>query len=152
MSYRPRPTFDQPTAESVQRSRRSMIWVIPLVIIQQGTAIFRHDADMASRLLATLAWATVSLLMLWMLLGLPLRWLSERDQAVLNDEWQRSISGDAARWGLAALALLGAAMMIARIWVPVDSGLAIYGLVNGALIVAVGRYGWLNRAEPDEDE
>jgi hypothetical protein len=31
-------------------------------------------------------------------------------------------------------------------------GLAIYGLINGALIVAVGRYTWLNRAEPEEDE
>jgi hypothetical protein len=43
-------------------------------------------------------------------------------------------------------------MMIARIWVPIDAGLAIYGLVNGALIVAVGRYTWLNRGEPDEGE
>jgi hypothetical protein len=43
-------------------------------------------------------------------------------------------------------------MMIARLWIQLDAGAAIYGLVNGALIVAVCRYGWLNRAEPDEDE
>jgi hypothetical protein len=32
---------------------------------------------------------------LWWLLGWPFRWLSERDQAILNDEWTRAISGNA---------------------------------------------------------
>jgi hypothetical protein len=50
------------------------------------------------------------------------------------------------------MTLIGCAMMIARIWVPLNAGIAIYGLVNGALVVAVVRYGWLNRAEPAEDE
>jgi hypothetical protein len=42
--------------------------------------------------------------------------------------------------------------MFVRIFETLDSGAAIYGLVNGALIVAVLRYAWLNRAEPGEDE
>jgi hypothetical protein len=152
MSYRQRPNFDQPDAESIQRSRRAMVWVIPLVIVQQGLTIFRHGADVLSQLFATLAWASVSLLLMWWLLGLPMRWMSERDQAILNDEWHRTISGDSARWGMVALTVIGAAMMIARIWMPLDAGLAVYALVNGGLIASVFRYAWLNRAEPEEDE
>jgi hypothetical protein len=152
MSYRSRPDFDQPNAESIQRSRRTAAWVMPLVLVQQGTAIFRHGADHASQVLLTLAWASVTLTLLWMLFGLPLVWLSERDQAILNDEWNREISGDSARWGIAALTLLGCGMMLARIWLSLDAGVAIFGLVNGALIVAVLRYAWLNRTEPGEDE
>jgi hypothetical protein len=152
MSYRERPDFDRPTVESIQRSRRSMAWVIPLVVIQQGFAIFRHGADLAGQLLAIFAWVTVSITILWMLFGLPVRWLPERDQAILNDEWNQSVSGNASRWGIAALILIGCGMMFARVWLPIDAGVAIYGLVNGALIVAVARYAWLNRAEPDEDE
>lgn len=152
MSYRPRPEFDQPTAESVERSRRTVIWFIPFLVIQQATTIFRHGAEVSAQVLATVAWGVVTLTLLWMLLGLPFRWLSERDQAILNDERNRAISGNSARWGIAAMAIIGFAMMVARIWVPMNAGVAIYGLVNGALIVACGRYAWLNRPEPDEDE
>jgi hypothetical protein len=152
MSYRPSPDFDQPTAESVQRSRRAMGWVIPLVVVQQGVAIFRHDSDLFSQVMATLAWIAVTLTIMWMIFGLPMRWLSERDHAILYDEWNREISGDAARWGLGSIALIGSGMMLARIWMPLDTGMALYGLVNGAMLVAVLRYAWLNRAEPGEDE
>ena len=152
MSYRGRPNFDQPSAESIQRSRRATVWIIPLIFLQQGAAIFRHGAGPASQIMGTLAWGTVTLLLLWWLLGLPMRWLSERDQAILNDDWQREISGDAARWGIVALAIIGFGMMLARIREPLDAGLAIFGLVNGALVVTVLRYAWLNRAEPGEDE
>src|SRR5690242_10925045 len=107
MSYRPRPSFDQPSAESVQRTRRSMIYVMPLVFLQEAWLIFGRDSDSFSQMLGTVAWAVVTLTLLWWLFGLPLRWLSERDQAILNDEWHRSISGDAAKWGIAALALVG---------------------------------------------
>jgi len=126
--------------------------MIPLMIVQQGIAIFRHGADISVQVMGILAWAAVTLPLLWMVFGLPVRWLSERDQAILNDEWNREISGDAARWGISALAIIGFALMIVRIWEPLDAGLAIYGLVNGALIVSVLRYAWLNRAEPGEDE
>ena len=152
MSYRSRPNFDQPNVESIQRSRRTTVWLIPLLIIQQGATIFRHDAGIASQLLGTLAWGSVSLLLVWWLLGLRLRWLSEEDQAILNDEWNQWISAEAARWGVVAMVMLGCAMMIARIWYPLNVGMAVYGLVNGALVIAVGRYAWLNRGEPDEDE
>jgi hypothetical protein len=152
MSYRERPDFDRPTAESVRRTRRSSIWLIPIVILQQSTLVFRHDADHFSQLVGVICWAALTVAELWWLLGLPFRWLSPRDQAILNDEWNRSVSGDAARWGIATAALAGCGMMIGRIWVPLDAGIAIYALVNCALFVAVGRYWWLDRDEPDEDE
>lgn len=152
MSYRSRPDFDQPDAESIQRTRRTVSWMIPLVIVQEGITIFRPDAGVFSHFMGVLAWGAVSLSLLWMVLGLPLRWMSERDQAILNDEWNQSISGDASRWGIAALVLFGCGMMIAHIWYPLDAGMAVYGLVNGAMVVAVGRYAWLNRTEPGEDE
>jgi len=152
MSYRERADFDRPTAESVQRTRRSSIWLIPVVILQQSTLIFRHDVDTFSQLLGAICWTALTVAELWWLLGLPFRWLSERDQAILNDEWSRSVSGDAARWGIATAALVGCGMMIARIWVQLDAGIAIYALVNSALFVAVGRYWWLDRDQPDEDD
>ena len=151
MSYRERPDFDQPTAESVQRSRRMASWFIPLIVVQQATLIFGHT-DKSGQIVGTVAWTCVSVSMLWLFLGLPMRWLSERDQAVVNDERSRAVRGDAACWGIAALIIIGSGMMIARLWVQLDAGVAIYGLANGALIVSLGRYGWLNRAEPDEDE
>lgn len=152
MGYRPAPDFDRPDAQSVQRSRRMATWLIPLIVVQQGTVIFGQHSDRLTQLLATIAWITVSLAMLWILLGLPMRWLSERDQAIVNDERSKSVGRDAAAWGMAALILIASAMMIARLFVPLDPGIAIYGLVNSALIVAILRYGWLNRAEPGEDE
>ena len=152
MSYRQRPMFDQPTAESVQRSRRAIIWIIPLVVLQQGTIMFSSGGGTVDHVLRTSAWTAITVALLWQLLGLPLRWLSERDQAILNDERSRFISGDSARWGIAAMAILGCGLMLARIWLTVDAGLAIFGLVNGTLFVAVARYTWLHRAEPDEDE
>ncbi|HEX4738668.1 MAG TPA: hypothetical protein VH331_14010 [Allosphingosinicella sp.] len=152
MSYSGRSKLFQPDAESIQRSRRTMMWFIPIIIVQQGVFIFRSDADAFAQLFGTLAWGSVSIVLVWLLLGLPLRWVSEEDQAILNDEWNRSISGEAARWGIAALVVLGCGMMVARIWYPLNAGLAVYGLVNGALVVASCRYAWLNRGEPDEDE
>src|SRR5689334_6393122 len=102
MSYRERADFDRPTAEEVRRSRRANIWIIPLIILQQSTLIFRHDGDKVSQFIGALAWTTLTIALLWWLLGLPFRWMSERDQAILNDEWSRSVSGDACRWGIAA--------------------------------------------------
>lgn len=152
MSYWRPPRLYQPDAESIQRSRRTTMWLIPMVFVQQGAFIFRSDAGVFGQLIGTLAWGSVSIVLLWHLLGLPLRWLSDEDQAILNDEWHRSISGDSARWGIAALVVLGCGMMLASIWYALNAGMAVYGLVNGALVVAVGRYAWLNRGEPDEDE
>ena len=152
MGYRPRPTFDQPTAESVQRTRRTFIWIIPLIMVQQGFLLFKPGAEMSDQLLGTVAWGSVTLVLLWWLLGLPFRWLSARDQAILNDERSRADSGDAARWGIVTVALLGFVLLFARFWIPLDAGVTIYGLVNAALIVTFGRLTWLNRAGPEEDE
>jgi hypothetical protein len=152
MGYRPRPDFDHPSAESVERSRRMLTWFIPLIILQQGSLIFRNPGDRSTQIVGTVAWVTVSLSLLWMFLGLPMRWLSERDQAIINDERSRAVRGDAACWGVAALILIGSGMMVARLWVQLNAGIAIYGLVNGALIVSLCRFGWLNRREPSEDE
>jgi hypothetical protein len=94
MSYRPRTDFDRPTAESVQRSRRASIWIFPAVILQQSTLIFGHG-DRSSQLVGAVCWMVLTISELWWLLGWPFRWLSERDQAILNDEWTRAISGNA---------------------------------------------------------
>jgi hypothetical protein len=152
MSYARKPEFDRPDAESVQRSRRNMVWLVPLVAIQQGVTIFRTGADLATQVIGVLAWGSVSVLLMWWLFGLPARWLSERDHAVLNDEWSKAVSGDAARWGIATATFVGFALMLVRLWWRVDAGVAIYALVNSMLIVAVARYHWLNRGESDEDE
>ena len=152
MGYRRRPLFNQPTAESVQRSRRAVVWIIPLIVVQQGTIMFSSSGTTVDHVLRTLAWTAITAAVLWQLLGLPLRWLSERDQAILNDERSQFISGDSARWGIAAMAILGCGLMFAQIWVSLDAGVTIFGLVNGALFVAVARYTWLHRSEPDEDE
>ena len=152
MSYRDRPDFDRPTAESVQRTRRASIWIIPVVILQQTTLIFGHPGDKFSQLVGAICWMALTIAELWWLLGLPFRWLSARDQAILNDERSRSVSGDAGRWGLATAALVGCAMMIAQIWYPLEARVAVFALVNSALIVAVARSWWLDREEPDDDE
>lgn len=152
MAYRPPTSFDRPTAESVRRTRRAMAWVIPLLIVPQGTAIFRHSASVSEQALMTIAWACVILIILWWLLGLPLRWLPKEEQAKLNDEWDQAVRDDAARWGLAVMAIFGCAMLIGRFWIPFDGGVGVYSLVNGSLIVAIARSAWLNGSEPDEDE
>jgi len=150
MSYRERRRFDAVDAESVQRSRRMLVWLTPLIVLQQGFVIFGRDRS--SQIVGTIAWSCISLSLLWIFLGLPMRWLSERDQAIANDERSRMVRGEAACWGIAALIIIGSGMMVARLWAELNAGIVIYALVNGALLVSMGRYAWLNRAEPEEDE
>jgi cell division protein FtsW (lipid II flippase) len=150
MSYRERRSFDGVDAETVQRSRRIMSWLIPLLALQQGFVIFGRDR--VSEIVGTISWTCLLLTLLWIFLGLPMRWLSERDQAIVNDERSQMVRGDAAAWGIAALIIIGCGMMVARLWAELNAGIVIYALVNGALLVSMGRYLWLNRAEPEEDE
>ena len=150
MSYRERRRFDAVDAESVQRSRRMLAWLVPLIVLQQAFVIFGRDR--LSQIVGTIAWSCISLSLLWVFLGLPMRWLSERDQAIVNDERSRMVRGDAAGWGIAALIIIGCGMMIVRLWAELNAGIVIYALVNGALLVSMGRYAWLNGVEPDEDE
>lgn len=152
MSYRPRSLFDQPTAESVQRSRRTMGLILPLLIVQQSIILFGHDSGRLEHIVGIVAWGCITFSLLWWLLGLPFRWLSQRDLAILNDERSRAVSGDAARWGIVTLAVCAFGMLIAQFWVHLDAGLAIYILANASLVVTFARLSWLNRAEPDEDE
>ena len=151
MSYREQLNFDRPSAEDVQRLRRNIAWLAPLFIVQDSVVLFRPGADLFTQILWTVAWASSSLLILWPILGLPMRWLSERDREILDDDWHRYLSGEASRWGLATVVLLGCAVMLVRFWYPLDAGATVFGLVDGALLVAVGRYAWLNRADPDEE-
>jgi len=151
MSYRERLNFDQPNAEQVQRHRRTMVWLVPLLFVQQGAMLIRPGVDTPAQILSTIAWATTSLSLLWPILGLPMRWLSDRDRQILDDDWHRYLSGEASRWGLATLVLLGCAVMVARFWYPLATAPTVFALVNGALLGAVARYVWLNRAEPDEE-
>ena len=152
MSYRPRPDFDRPDVETVQRSRRALGWILPALFLQQSLILFGHESGRFEHVLGVVAWGTVTASLLWWLLGLPFRWLSKRDQAILNDERSRLVSGDASRWGIVTMALVGFGMLIAQFWVKLDVGIAIYALVNASLIVTFARLSWLNRAEPDEDE
>jgi hypothetical protein len=151
MSYRERPQFDRPDAESVQRTRGT-IWILPLLGLQQSTIMFGHDTSLFEHVLGFVAWGVVTTSLLWWLLGLPFRWLSKRDQAILNDERSRIVSGDAARWGIVTMVLVGYGMSIAQFWVKLNTGLAIYAVVNASLIVTFARLAWLNCEEPDEDE
>jgi hypothetical protein len=152
MAYRQRPDFDGPDAESVQRTRRRFVWIFPLILIQHSMILFGHDSGRFDHVLGIMAWGTVTASLLWWLLGLPFRWMSKRDQAILNDERSRFVSGDAARWGIVTMAVVGFGMLIAQYWIKLDVGIAIYALVNASLIVTFVRLSWLNRAEPDEDE
>lgn len=152
MSYRKRLDFMDPGPEDIEKQRKALVWLIPLIIIQQGSGIFRNEASVMSQLVSTLAWGAVSIVLLWWLLGLPLRWMSDGERAILNDEWNQAVSADAARWAVGAFVLIGVGLMITRFFVPLDAGLAIFGLVNGAMLTAVARHAWLNRGEPDEDE
>lgn len=152
MSYRQRPDFDRPDAESVQRSRRALGWILPALILQQSLILFGHDSGRFEHVVGIVAWGCVTFSLLWWLLGLPFRWMSTRDQAILNDERSRAVTGDASRWGIVTMVLLGFGMLIAQFWIRLDVGIAIYALVNASLVVTFARLTWLNRAEPDEDE
>jgi hypothetical protein len=55
MSYRPRPDFDQPTAETIQRSRRALVWIIPFVVVQQGLIMLGHSGSTAEEVFRTFA-------------------------------------------------------------------------------------------------
>lgn len=151
MSYVNRPDFDQPTAEDIQRIRRTQMWLVPIVMLQVGTNLMR-GGGVAFQLLNTLSWSVLTIAILWVLVGWPLRWMSQRDQQILDDDWARATRDAATRWGLIAVVLIGCALMMAQIWVGIGTRLAINLLVGGGLSVAGLRFAWLNRGGPDEDE
>lgn len=151
MSYGKRPDFDQPTAEDIQRIRRTVMWLVPIFLLQAGTTLMRGGA-LAFQIFNTLSWSVLTIAILWVLVGWPLRWMAQRDQDLLNDDWARATRDAATRWGLIAVVVIGCGLMFAQIWVAVGTRLAINLLVGGGLSVAGLRYAWLNRGGPDEDE
>ena len=152
MGYFRRPHFDQPTAESAERSRRAILWLMPALMLQQASRLLEEDASAGSGIVHVALWVVATITILWILAGWPLRWLSERDRLILNDEGQRAMRADAMRWGLVAAVLTGCALMIAEIWVPIGSRTAINLLVSGGIVTAAFRFAWLNREELGEDD
>ncbi len=152
MGYARRPEFDQPTAEDAERSRRVMLWIAPAIMLQQASRLLERDATTLGQFLQVASWSLLTLAILWVLAGWPARWLSERDQMILNDEGQRAMRADAMRWGMIAAAMIGCGLMVATVWIAFDARVAINALVTGAIVTAALRLAWVNRAEPAEDE
>ena len=152
MSYRDKAHFDQPTAEDAERSRRMMLWLAPVLMFQQASRLFEVEASRVKEILHVGAWSVLTIAILWVLAGWPVRWLSERDRLILNDEGQRAMRADSMQWGLVASVLGGCALMIATIWIEFDTKVAINALVTGGVVTAAVRFAWLNREEPEEDE
>jgi len=152
MSYSRRPDFDLPTAEEAERSRRTMLWLAPAIMLQQASRLMDSGQSLGSQIFDVATWMVLTLAILWVLAGWPVRWLSERDQLFLNDEGQQAMRAQSMRWGLIATSLIGCALMIAQIWVAIDSKTAINALVSGGIVVAALRLAWLNREDPADDE
>lgn len=151
MSYRRKADFDQPTAEDIEQMRKVNVWLLPILFFQQASLIFRDDFSPVTRYFGLAAWASMILIELALLSSWRFGWLGDRVHELLNDEWHRAIAGDASRWGLAAVASLGFAMVVADRWVEFDGSKAIFVLVNGGMLTAGLRYAWLNRGVPDEE-
>jgi hypothetical protein len=152
MSYVKRPQFDQPSVEDIQRTRRSMVWMLPAFLVQQASFMIGGQLSVAEQVLHLTAWCALTVSILWFLAGWRLRWMSEEDNRLLDDEWNRAARGEANCWGMIALVAVGCGLLIATIWTEINIRLAIDLLVGMPLAVAVARFGWLNRGEPDEDD
>lgn len=152
MRYSERADFDTPTPEELERSRRVWLWLAPVLMLQQARWLFEADGPFERQLLGVALWCALTISILWMLAGWPLRWLSARDRIILNDEGQRAMRAEAMRWGMISAVLLGCAMTIAELWVDLSSSAAINGLVSISIITAAVRFAWLNRGEPTDDE
>lgn len=152
MSYARKPDFDQPSAEDVERARRSQMWLLPILVFQQAGLIFRDDASVYGAYLGIAAWASMVLVEIAILGGWNFQWLNDRDNAIVNDEWHMALSGDACRWGLAATAVTGIGLVVADRWVDLPFAQTIFVLVNAGMLVAGLRYAWLNRGSADDDE
>lgn len=151
MSYRKRLDLGEPDAEQVEQSRRITMWLLPILVLQQAWLIFRDDGSAFAHYLGIAAWAAVILVEVAMLGGWKFRWLSERDNAILNDEWHRTLSGEASRWGIAAVAVLGIGLLATDRWITLDPAITVFVLVNAAMAVAALRYAWLNRGSAVDD-
>ena len=152
MGYQLRPQFDQPTAEEMQRSRSTMLALLPVFLLQQGLRLVDDDGNAVRQLLYVASWSAVSLLFVSVLAGWKLPFTSLSDQMMFKGEWTTAARGDAMRYGIGALVVVGAIMMASTIWMEVASRTAINVLVGVPLAVAGARFAWLNRGEPTDDE
>ncbi len=152
MSYAKRPDFDEPTVEDVQRTRRSMIWMLPALLLQQATFMVGEEMSVPRQILHVTTWSILTLSILWFLAGWRLRWMSDHANLLLDDEWNRSVRGEANGWGMIALVAIGCGLLFATIWTQLNVRLAIDLLVGGPLAVAVVRFAWLNRGDAGEDD
>jgi hypothetical protein len=153
MSYRKRYDFTQPSADELIENRRKMMWLYPLYFLQPGFWIFDADASFEEVLFSAILWAVMLVALLWILVGLPMRWMSERDQVKMDDEWNRYATGDACKWGMAALGAMTVGASFLNLWLPLDADRMLYSVTNGAIFTALCRLAWLSRdAGDDEDE
>ncbi len=152
MGYRKRLDLGEYDAQSIEQARRMQVWLLPILVFQQAALIFRDNGSVFSAYLGLAAWASVVLVEIAILSGWKSRWMSDHDNAILNDEWHLAVSGDACRWGLAATAVTGIGLVVADRWITLPFAQTIFVLVNAGMLVAGLRYAWLNRGSADDDE
>ena len=151
MSYRKRYDFTQPSADELIENRRKMLWLYALYFIQPGFWIF-NDGNFVEVLLSTVMWTAMLVVILWVLVGPPMHWLSERDRAKIDDEWNRYATGDACKWGMAALGAMTIGASFLSLWYVLDPVRLLYSVANAAIFTALCRLAWLSRDEGDEEE
>lgn len=152
MSYRQKAEFDRPTIEDVEKIRRTMTWLLPIFLMQQGLQLMDSDRSVGWQLFEVFSWSGLTVVMLAILLGWKLNWISDEDHRLLNDEWQRDVRGNALRWALVALVITASLLMAASVLTTVEIRFAINLLVGIPLATAGFRMAWLNRGELGEDE
>jgi hypothetical protein len=152
MSYRDKKDFINPTADEVIDKRSTFAWMLPIYLLLPATKLFDTDASQQLQFLYLLLWVTVTITAMWVLLGLPLRWMSARDRRKMADEWNSAATGDACKWSLAAVATLGAGLMVTESWLALDARKVIYAMVSAGISVGIVRLAWLGRGGRGDDE
>ena len=152
MAYRRRYDFTQPSADELMEHRRKMLWFLPLYFLQPGFFIFQADMSFERAVLATVLWGAMLVALTWMVIGLPMRWMSERDRAKMDDEWNRYATGDACKWGMAALVVMTIGASFLHLWHPIDTAQTLYSVTNGAIFAALCRLAWLSRESAESED
>ncbi|NJC04542.1 hypothetical protein GGQ97_000335 [Sphingomonas kaistensis] len=152
MSYQTKRDYFGPSVADVERQRRTMLWMLPLILMNQGVGIFAADASVIRQVTGTIAWVSVTAALLWFLLGIRLRWMSPQEHRQLNDEWYQAVIGDSARWAFAAVVVTGMILFVTRHWFPLEGARGVFVTTNAAILTAALRQAWLNRGPLDEDD
>lgn len=152
VAYRRKVEFDQPSIEDLEKTQRTMAWLLPLFLIQQGMGLMRAEHDLFGQIFNVIGWSGLTVIMLSMLMGWRPSWISEENQSLLNDDWNREVKANAMRWALIALVVTGSILMAASLWIPLNATLLINLMVGIPLLVAGFRVRWLNRSDSGDDE